>query len=81
MISFGKCTNDLFRHFVYVLGDLEIVNAPLRLGAVIGINWHFYFAHCIFFYAVLHKMKLELARQSYGKAVLKRLIFIGLNQG
>ena len=45
-------TNDLFGHFIDVLGDAEIIDAALGLGAIIGINGHLYFTHGIFFYAV-----------------------------
>jgi cell wall-associated NlpC family hydrolase len=45
--------DDLFRHPVDILCDLEIFNAALGLRAINGIGRHLHFAHRIFFDAVL----------------------------
>jgi hypothetical protein len=49
MLEVGKGLNDLFRHPVNILGDAEVFNAALGLGAIISVHGHLYFAHRVFF--------------------------------
>ena len=50
----SKCLNDLHRHFIDILCDLEILDAALCLSSEIGIGGNSHFTHRIFFYAVIH---------------------------
>src|SRR5258708_2005481 len=53
-LQVGKGADDLFRHPVDVLCDLEVLYAALGLCSVIGVDRYFDFAHRIFFYPVFH---------------------------